>query len=140
MCLYCYYAVLSTVCLVDCVWSEWSDWTQCTVSCNFGTSMRSRTFKTKEKYGGKKCTGQSLDTVICNTQPCPGSLKVIALMICVELYFIDPCKNSRCHPKVQCIKINDTDYTCGSCPQGMSGDGYTCNEVNEVTFINYIIL
>nr|XP_039268068.1 cubilin-like [Styela clava] len=45
---------------------------------------------------------------------------------------VDECLNSPCssNPSVQCYNTQGS-YTCGNCPNGYQGNGYTCEDVNE---------
>ncbi len=38
----------------------------------------------------------------------------------------DPCDPSPCHPGVQCEVVEGWGIRCGSCPEGMVGDGFEC--------------
>lgn len=59
----------------------------------------------------------------CNTQACP-----------------DPCVDHG-HPcysaAVKCKKITDTEFQCGECPRGMTGDGIECTAVAEVSTLSW---
>jgi hypothetical protein len=105
-------------CPVDCKWNEWSNWTECSLSCDNGTQIRSRTFE-PALHGGNECEGPEVESELCNTQACP-----------------DPCVDSGRHPcyseAVVCTKISDTEFSCGDCPRGMEGDGINCTAVDEV--------
>ena len=61
------------LCPVDCKWNEWSNWTECSLSCANGTQTRSRTFE-PALHGGKECEGPEVESVMCNTQACPGEV------------------------------------------------------------------
>ncbi len=48
----------------------------------------------------------------------------------------DPCRDlpQACYPGVTCTKVTDTEFECGACPRGHSGDGRSkdgCQPVNE---------
>ena len=58
-------------CPVDCKWNEWSNWTECSLSCDNGTQIRSRTFE-PALHGGNECEGPEVESELCNTQACPG--------------------------------------------------------------------
>lgn len=122
---------------VNCRWLEWSEWSPCTVSCGFGLSSRNRT-KIEAQHGGLACVGRNKEWQFCNTHECPGLCRKYSPHNCTSIssssLFTDPCKDNQCFEGVQCIAINDTAYTCGSCPPGRSGDGYNCAEINEVNF------
>jgi len=49
---------------VDCVWDSWSE---CSGECN-GSGFRTRKKQTKDKYGGKVCTGESRES--CSKKDC----------------------------------------------------------------------
>lgn len=55
---------------VDCVVSSWSAFSPCTKPCGGGTQTRTRTVVTPAANGGAPCPSL-IDTVSCNTQPCP---------------------------------------------------------------------
>lgn len=56
---------------VDCEWNDWSNWTQCTVTCDGGVQVRTRTKKTEALHNGQECTGANNETRSCNTEECP---------------------------------------------------------------------
>lgn len=59
-------------CRVDGGWSEWSQYGECSVSCNTGTKVRTRTCtKPVTAYGGRECVGKSTESVVCNDYLCP---------------------------------------------------------------------
>lgn len=43
---------------------------------------------------------------------------------------IESCKKDSCPPGVKCISAAppEVGFTCGSCPRGFNGDGYTCTK------------
>lgn len=62
-------------CPVDCVLSAWSDWTTCSQICGSGSRTRSRKITVAPANGGKQCEA-SLETQVCNTNPCAVDCKV----------------------------------------------------------------
>ena len=58
-------------CPVHCQWLPFSDWSECSKSCDNGTTKRLRDFK-PAKYGGDDCEGDRVEIELCNPQPCPG--------------------------------------------------------------------
>jgi hypothetical protein len=56
-------------CPVDCIPSPWTAWDQCTVSCNGGSTTKTRTVVQYPVHGGKGCPGMTL-TKPCNTHQC----------------------------------------------------------------------
>ena len=50
---------------VDCKWKEWSDWGACSKTCEGGVSQRTRG-KEDAMYGGRPCTGESVEYKECN--------------------------------------------------------------------------
>ena len=53
-------------------WSEWGNWTECSVSCEGGTRMRTRLCNNPTREGaGANCLGDNTYTEECNTQRCP---------------------------------------------------------------------
>jgi len=63
-------------CAVDCEWDVWSSWTECTASCDTGTTERGRDFKVEAKHGGFPCQGNTIEVKDCNTQKCPVHCKL----------------------------------------------------------------
>lgn len=56
--------------LVDGEWSLWSSWGGCSETCEKGHTQRYR-YCTENKFGGKNCSGDSLQLQDCNDFPCP---------------------------------------------------------------------
>ncbi|XP_072020294.1 uncharacterized protein [Amphiura filiformis] len=46
---------------------------------------------------------------------------------------LDSCEENPCYPGVQCIDLPppEVNATCGSCPPGLDGNGFTCFDFNE---------
>ncbi|XP_034312530.2 SCO-spondin isoform X1 [Magallana gigas] len=59
-----------TPCPVDGEWSLWSSWGGCSETCGKGQTQRYR-YCTENKFGGKNCSGDSLQHQDCNDFPCP---------------------------------------------------------------------
>ena len=58
---------------VDGEWAIWSAWSYCDVTCNNGTSIRTRTCTDPSPAsGGSDCTGSATERTICQVDPCPG--------------------------------------------------------------------
>ncbi|CAF2400006.1 unnamed protein product [Rotaria sp. Silwood2] len=58
-------------CPIDGKYIPWSEWTPCTVECGSGVRKRYRTCTDPlPSCKGKPCEGNSIDTEVCNTQPC----------------------------------------------------------------------
>jgi len=55
---------------IDCTVGDWSAFSECTAKCGGGTQTRTRKVTKDAQFGGK-CTQPLVDTVPCNTQPCP---------------------------------------------------------------------
>jgi hypothetical protein len=52
-------------------WSAWSGWGACSVGCGGGTQDRTRTCTNPAPSGGGTgCSGSTVDSQACNTQPC----------------------------------------------------------------------
>ncbi|XP_070552543.1 fibropellin-1-like [Ptychodera flava] len=65
--------------IVNGSWSVWSDWSECTASCDGGTYFKTRTCDDPPPLnGGLDCQGESNVTEPCNTEECPGCIKVKA--------------------------------------------------------------
>ncbi|XP_048771850.1 coadhesin-like [Ostrea edulis] len=57
---------------VDGGWGRWSGWGFCSKSCDGGTKLRTRSCSSPvPRYGGRYCSGQSENSVLCNTNSCP---------------------------------------------------------------------
>ena len=63
-------------------WSDWASFEGCSLSCDGGLLTRSRLcISPPAMNGGKECVGPALETVDCNTQPCPtGKLALIVVL------------------------------------------------------------
>ncbi|XP_052814162.1 ectin-like [Mya arenaria] len=58
--------------LVDGNWADWSSWTQCDVTCEHGTQLRTRTCTNPApKNGGADCVGSANQTIVCVRKLCP---------------------------------------------------------------------
>ncbi|XP_052232909.1 thrombospondin-2-like [Dreissena polymorpha] len=58
--------------LVDGNWAEWSQWSTCSVTCENGTTTRSRTCTNPPpSNGGLNCGGPAVDSQLCTNQLCP---------------------------------------------------------------------
>lgn len=73
-----------SVCPVDGGWSSWymEKNESCSVTCGGGemnVTYRRRCDSPSPQYGGSDCTGDDIrvDTVVCNTQPCPSETLLI---------------------------------------------------------------
>ena len=59
--------------LVDGQWSQWGMYGKCSVTCGGGFKYRSRKCDNPAPAsGGKNCQGPSFQSVVCETQACPG--------------------------------------------------------------------
>ncbi|XP_071514687.1 cubilin-like [Panulirus ornatus] len=76
--------------------------------------------------------GQHSYSCICDEGWKPGS----GSPTCVD---VDECSSTRPHcshdPPVQCVNYPG-GYTCGPCPQGYTGNGFACRDVDECQFNN----
>ncbi|XP_053403013.1 hemicentin-1-like [Mercenaria mercenaria] len=58
--------------IVDGGWTDWSAWGTCTTTCGGGSTTRSRTCTNPPaSNGGTQCTGDTEQTMTCNSQNCP---------------------------------------------------------------------
>ncbi|CAF3360715.1 unnamed protein product [Rotaria sp. Silwood1] len=63
-------------CPVDGKYTPWSEWSSCTVECGSGIRKRQRTCTDPSpSCKGKPCEEHSIDTEVCNTQPCQETCK-----------------------------------------------------------------
>ncbi|XP_065827265.1 cartilage oligomeric matrix protein-like [Oscarella lobularis] len=96
-------------------WSAWSSWSSCSVTCDSGVHSRTRLCSNPEpQYGGRNCSGSAVSTGVCVLEECP-----------------NPCKPHPCFSKVKCNPLSETEYECDPCPVGYTGDGKSCEDVNE---------
>ncbi|XP_063682344.1 A disintegrin and metalloproteinase with thrombospondin motifs adt-1-like [Bolinopsis microptera] len=62
----------SKPCQVNGDWSTFGIWSRCSKTCGGGNQTRSRNCSNPTPaFGGKDCTGDSIQTQDCNTNPCP---------------------------------------------------------------------
>ena len=60
---------------VDGKWTDFGSFSSCSKSCATGLKERTRSCTNPPpRYGGKFCNGSCVDTMECNTHPCPGNL------------------------------------------------------------------
>ena len=61
--------------LVNGGWSAWTSWSTCTVTCDGGTTTKTRSCDNPEpENGGDDCEGDTYKTIDCNTIACAGKL------------------------------------------------------------------
>ena len=64
---------MSAVFSVDGDWGDWSSWSQCSATCGEGKQSRSRQCDNPPPSGnGATCSGDEMDTKICNQLECSG--------------------------------------------------------------------
>ena len=67
--------------LATVAWSTWDSWSSCTKSCGEGRSERQRSCT-----GGSSCTGDGIETRICNSNSCPGEFYVLIwISTCLQM-------------------------------------------------------
>lgn len=66
--IFCFYNSIITV---NGNWENWSVWSICDKSCNNGSRTRYRQC-VQPKHGGFNCTGQNIQSSLCNSHNCPG--------------------------------------------------------------------
>ena len=54
-----------------CVWKEWSDWHSCSVTCGYGTEIRTRE-PISAIYEGRNCEAPSMQYRLCEREKCLG--------------------------------------------------------------------
>ncbi|XP_077864690.1 thrombospondin-2-like [Saccoglossus kowalevskii] len=107
-------------CPVHGEWGAWSPWSSCSLTCDGGTKERLRGCDSPAPaYGGSDCAGSPSQIRNCNIQPCP----------------IDACLLNPCFEDVDCTSFPDGSYTCGKCPIGYTGNGETCEDINECKLV-----
>lgn len=80
-------------------WSAFTTWSQCTKTCENGTTHRNRTCtEPTPLHGGKECTGASSQVKLCNTHMCPSKLlqniqRTKFLKVCEMIMFFQREKN-----------------------------------------------
>ena len=57
-------------CPIDCQWSSWTQWTDCSKSCELGSTSRTRSRAVTEQYGGLPCEGTPVQEAECNREGC----------------------------------------------------------------------
>ena len=55
---------------VDAVWGPWALSGTCSATCGTGAQLSTRVCASPPQFGGLPCTGDSIQTEPCNTQPC----------------------------------------------------------------------
>jgi hypothetical protein len=58
-------------CPLDCIWNEWTQFSACSITCNGGTKLRTRTKMVVDQHGGDTCRGKFEDLVRCGSDRCP---------------------------------------------------------------------
>jgi hypothetical protein len=58
---------------VDGEWADWTQWSVCSVTCEAGKKVRSRTCSNPSPaHGGQDCIGNKTEVKGCQKQLCPG--------------------------------------------------------------------
>ncbi|CAE7263303.1 SSPO [Symbiodinium pilosum] len=57
-------------CPIDCIWSFWTQWSDCSKSCDLGSTSRSRSRAVTEQFGGLPCPGVAHQEEECNREGC----------------------------------------------------------------------
>ena len=53
-----------------CVWEAWSEWSQCSKTCQVGTTQRERSIAKEAINGGLDCQGDTNQQIDCNEDVC----------------------------------------------------------------------
>ena len=67
--------------IVNCAWSAWSNWDPCSKTCGGGTHQRTRSVGVVVANGGSNCTGNSVESDVCNTNSCPGKYYIYLCLV-----------------------------------------------------------
>uniref|UniRef100_A0A8C7YQ96 Thrombospondin 1b n=1 Tax=Oryzias sinensis TaxID=183150 RepID=A0A8C7YQ96_9TELE len=103
-------------CPINGNWGPWSPWDLCTLTCGGGVQTRKRLCNNPAPlYGGKECVGEATDRQMCNKKACP----------------VDGCLSNPCFSGAKCTSFPDGSWKCGKCPNGYSGNGINCKDIDE---------
>ena len=79
------YRIMDWCVLLLIVHGNWSDWTPfgtCSRTCGGGTKNRFRTCSNPTpQHGGRNCEGSQIESMECNTLPCPSKLAVSIIIL-----------------------------------------------------------
>lgn len=89
-------------CPVDCVWSEFK-YTNCSNQCGPGVRNGTRSILTPAQHGGKNCTGPSVVTTQCNSDP--GGAPSMFEVLKEDTSSLQPCQNREEEIK-SCVRVN----------------------------------
>ena len=99
-------------CPIDCTFTPWSDWTDCSVTCNGGVTIRSRTEDVAAQNGGAECEGPLEQTESCNTDSCTEGKSVFSQLRSVY-DFLTIISEEECEePKVWADCAHKCPLTC----------------------------
>ncbi|XP_076821043.1 SCO-spondin-like [Clavelina lepadiformis] len=124
-------------CPVDCQVSPWTPWSNCSTQCGpSGTSTRERFIQVQSSCEGLSCPDDLIENRPCNRFCFNGEIRSTECFCelgwrgtcCAE--DVDECTegSAACDPKALCENF-DGGFLC-LCPDGYTGDGYSCDNVD----------
>ncbi|XP_039248576.2 thrombospondin-1-like [Styela clava] len=107
-------------CPIDGGWGPYTPFSRCSATCGGGFKKRTRECNNPAPlFGGKYCVGDKTNIESCSEKTCP----------------INNCLRNPCYPGVTCTPHDDGSYECGTCPEGMQGDGGQCEDIDECKLV-----
>lgn len=81
-------SISSNLFLVSGNWGAWGDFGTCSASCGSnGIKLRKRECNNPPAmFGGQDCPGNSIDSIPCNSQNCPGKSLQLSYLVLSEIF------------------------------------------------------